>query len=92
MSPQTQPHAVARVRRAYARIEATARPEVWIDLRPQAEVEEEARAIDTRLAAGEHLPSQASSSPRRATSTWRASPPRQAARPTHTTRRRTPRW
>ncbi|WP_405954487.1 allophanate hydrolase [Streptomyces phaeochromogenes] len=56
MSPQTQPHAVARVRRAYARIEATARPEVWIDLRPQAEVEEEARAIDTRLAAGEHLP------------------------------------
>ncbi|MCX4910109.1 allophanate hydrolase [Streptomyces sp. NBC_00878] len=58
MSPQTQPqpHAVARVRAAYARIEATARPEVWIDLRPQAEVEEEARAIDTRLAAGEHLP------------------------------------
>ncbi|MFD9194456.1 allophanate hydrolase [Streptomyces phaeochromogenes] len=56
MSPQTQPHAVARVRRAYARIEATARPEVWIDLRPQAEVEEEARVIDTRLAAGEHLP------------------------------------
>ena len=56
MSPQTQPHAVARVRRAYARIEATARPEVWIDLRPQAEVEEEAQAIDTRLAAGEHLP------------------------------------
>ncbi|MEV4031871.1 allophanate hydrolase [Streptomyces umbrinus] len=58
MSPQTQtePHAVARVRAAYARIEATARPEVWIDLRPQAEVEEEARAIDTRLAAGEPLP------------------------------------
>ncbi|MFI1210844.1 allophanate hydrolase [Streptomyces sp. NPDC020802] len=56
MSPQTQPQAVARVRAAYARIEATARPEVWIDLRPQAEVEEEARAVDTRLAAGEHLP------------------------------------
>lgn len=56
MSPQTQPHAVARVRRAYARIEATARPEVWIDLRPQAEVEKEAQAIDTRLAEGEHLP------------------------------------
>ncbi|MFC8661215.1 allophanate hydrolase [Streptomyces sp. NPDC057199] len=56
MSPQTQPHAVARVRRAYARIKATARPEVWIDLRPQAEVEEEAQAIDTRLAEGEHLP------------------------------------
>ncbi|MFI6281738.1 allophanate hydrolase [Streptomyces sp. NPDC050988] len=47
---------LTRARRAYARIEATARPEVWIDLRPQAEVEEEARAIDTRLAAGEHLP------------------------------------
>jgi allophanate hydrolase len=59
MSPQTQPHAVGPqwpAFAAYARIEATARPEVWIDLRPQAEVEEEARAIDTRLAAGEHLP------------------------------------
>ncbi|WP_405926231.1 allophanate hydrolase [Streptomyces sp. NBC_00035] len=48
--------AVTRVQRAYARIEATDRPEVWIDLRPQAEVEQEARAIDERVAAGEHLP------------------------------------
>ncbi|WP_151476717.1 allophanate hydrolase [Streptomyces albicerus] len=58
MSPQTQPqaHAVTRVRMAYARIEAAARPEVWIDLRPRTEVEEEARTIDTRLAAGEQLP------------------------------------
>ncbi|WP_326724230.1 allophanate hydrolase [Streptomyces sp. NBC_00243] len=48
--------AVTRAQRAYARIEATDRPEVWIDLRPQAEVEQEARAIDERVAAGEHLP------------------------------------
>ncbi|WP_405932832.1 allophanate hydrolase [Streptomyces sp. NBC_00827] len=48
--------AVTRVQRAYARIEATDRPEVWIDLRPQAEVEQEARTIDERVAAGEHLP------------------------------------
>ena len=47
---------LTRVRRAYARIEAADRPEVWIDLRPQAEVEQEARAIDDRVAAGEHLP------------------------------------
>lgn len=48
--------AVTRVQRAYARIEATDRPEVWIDLRPQAEVEQEARAIDARVAAGDRLP------------------------------------
>lgn len=75
MSPHPQPHAVARVRTAYARIKATARPEIWIDLRPQQEVEAEARAMDARLAAGatagggasedrgEHLPSQGNSSP-----------------------------
>ncbi|MCX4975879.1 allophanate hydrolase [Streptomyces sp. NBC_00620] len=48
--------AVTRVQRAYARIEATDRPELWIDLRPQAEVDQEARTIDERVAAGEHLP------------------------------------
>ncbi|MBA2946405.1 allophanate hydrolase [Streptomyces himalayensis] len=47
---------VTRVRAAYARIEAVDRPEVWIDLRPQAEVEQEAEALDARAAAGEHLP------------------------------------
>ncbi|AVH59700.1 MULTISPECIES: allophanate hydrolase [Streptomyces] len=48
--------ALTRVRMAYARIEATDRPEIWIDLRPQAEVEQQARAIDERVAAGERLP------------------------------------
>ncbi|MFD4524612.1 allophanate hydrolase [Streptomyces sp. NPDC058470] len=47
---------LTRVHRAYARIEATDRPEVWIDLRPRAEVEMEARAIDERVATGERLP------------------------------------
>ncbi|MEU6354558.1 amidase family protein, partial [Streptomyces sp. NPDC047072] len=47
---------VSRVRAAYARIEAVDRPEIWIDLRPQEEVEREARAIDKRLAQGEQLP------------------------------------
>ncbi|WP_416958790.1 allophanate hydrolase [Streptomyces sp. Agncl-13] len=47
---------VSRVRAAYARIEAVARPEIWIDLRPQPEVESEARALDERLSAGEQLP------------------------------------
>ncbi|MFD3930646.1 allophanate hydrolase [Streptomyces sp. NPDC058614] len=48
--------AVTRVQRAYARIEATDRPELWIDLRPQAEVEQEAKTIDERVAAGDRLP------------------------------------
>ncbi|MFI7404427.1 allophanate hydrolase [Streptomyces sp. NPDC049541] len=48
--------AVNRVRAAYARIEAVDRPEIWIDLRPQAEVEAEAHAIDAREAAGDRLP------------------------------------
>ncbi|MER5788285.1 allophanate hydrolase [Streptomyces sp. NPDC001980] len=47
---------VSRVRAAYARIEAVDRPEIWIDLRPRAEVEAEAHALDERVAAGEHLP------------------------------------
>ncbi|MFD5079170.1 allophanate hydrolase [Streptomyces sp. NPDC058371] len=47
---------LTRVRRAYARIGTVDRPEIWIDLRPQAEVEAEARTIDARTAAGEHLP------------------------------------
>ncbi|MEU0431812.1 allophanate hydrolase [Streptomyces sp. NPDC006290] len=48
--------ALTRVRIAYARIEAVDRPEIWIDLRPRAEAENEARAVDARVAAGERLP------------------------------------
>lgn len=48
--------ALARSRAAFDRIEAVDRPEIWIDLRPRAEVEAEARAIDARAAAGERLP------------------------------------
>ncbi|PAZ12848.1 allophanate hydrolase [Streptomyces sp. SA15] len=47
---------LSRVRAAYARVEATGRPEIWIDLRPQHEVEAEARAIDARVSSGERLP------------------------------------
>lgn len=47
---------LTRVRTAYARIEAVDRPEIWIGLRPQPDVEAEAEAIDARLAAGAHLP------------------------------------
>ncbi|MCX4809838.1 allophanate hydrolase [Streptomyces sp. NBC_01239] len=47
---------VSRVQAAYARIEAVNRPEIWIDLRPQAEVEREAQTLDDRLTAGEQLP------------------------------------
>ncbi|MFE7928826.1 allophanate hydrolase [Streptomyces sp. NPDC057456] len=47
---------VSRVRAAYTRIEATDRPEIWIDLRPPADVEAEARTLDERLARGERLP------------------------------------
>ncbi|MDF6041433.1 allophanate hydrolase [Streptomyces sp. JH14] len=47
---------LARVRAAHARIEAVDRPEIWIDLRPLPEVEAEARTLDARVAAGEHLP------------------------------------
>lgn len=48
--------ALARVRAAYDRIAAVARPELWIDLRPLAESEAEARHVDARRAAGEALP------------------------------------
>ncbi|MFC9847057.1 allophanate hydrolase [Streptomyces sp. NPDC060223] len=48
--------ALTRVHRAYARIEEADRPEVWINLRPQAEVEQEARVMDERVTAGHHLP------------------------------------
>jgi allophanate hydrolase len=47
---------VARVRAAYARISAADRPEVWITLRPQGDVEADAAAVDARVAAGESLP------------------------------------
>ncbi|MEZ0069694.1 allophanate hydrolase [Streptacidiphilus sp. MAP12-20] len=48
--------ALARVRAAYARNAEADRPEIWIDLRPQAEVEAEARELDARATAGERLP------------------------------------
>lgn len=38
-----------RVRRAYARIAEVDRPEIWIVLRPQEDVEAEAAAVDPRL-------------------------------------------
>ncbi|MFF3908847.1 allophanate hydrolase [Streptomyces sp. NPDC001848] len=47
---------LTRVRRTYARIQTVNRPEIWIDLRNQADVEAEARTVDARVAAGEHLP------------------------------------
>ncbi|UUU20822.1 allophanate hydrolase [Streptomyces sp. DSM 40750] len=52
----SQPQTLTRVRMAYARIATVDRPEIWIDLRPRAEVEAEARSIDERLTAGDHLP------------------------------------
>ncbi len=45
-----------RVRDAYARIAEVDRPEVWITLRPRAEVEAEAGEVDARAARGERLP------------------------------------
>jgi allophanate hydrolase len=48
--------AVARVRAAYAAIDAAGRPEVWITLRPAGEALAEAAGIDDRVAAGEPLP------------------------------------
>ncbi|MGK9220549.1 MULTISPECIES: allophanate hydrolase [unclassified Microbacterium] len=41
--------ATVRVAEAYARMAEADRPEVWIALRPQAEVEAEAAAVDERL-------------------------------------------
>ena len=48
--------AVGRVTAAYAAIDAAARPEVWITLRPEAEALAGAAAIDSAVAAGEQLP------------------------------------
>src|SRR4051812_38495900 len=45
-----------RVQAAYARIAEVDRPEVWITLRPQADVAAEAAAVEARRAAGPHLP------------------------------------
>jgi len=45
-----------RVRAALARIAEVDRPEVWIALRPQAELLADAAAVDARVAAGEELP------------------------------------
>ncbi|UAK34265.1 allophanate hydrolase [Nocardia asteroides] len=53
-STSTDP--VARVAAAYRRIAEVDRPEVWITLRPQAEVAAEAAALARRLAAGDSLP------------------------------------
>ncbi|MHC5903759.1 allophanate hydrolase [Streptomyces sp. S6] len=50
------PQLLARVRAAYSRIEAVDRPEIWITLRPQADLETEAEALESRLGSGEHLP------------------------------------
>jgi allophanate hydrolase len=48
--------ALAAVGRAYARIAEVDRPEVWIHLRPRADVEADVRALGDRAAAGEDLP------------------------------------
>jgi allophanate hydrolase len=48
--------AVARAAEAFDRIEASGRPEIWISLRTQEELLEEADAIDARMADGEVLP------------------------------------
>ncbi|MBC6448772.1 allophanate hydrolase [Actinokineospora sp. HBU206404] len=45
-----------RVREAYLRIDEVDRPEVWITLRPRAEVLAEAGRLDERMAAGERPP------------------------------------
>jgi len=45
-----------RVRQAYRRDAAAGRPEVWLTLRPEADVLAEAAAVEARLAAGEDLP------------------------------------
>ncbi|MFF5933322.1 allophanate hydrolase [Streptomyces sp. NPDC012508] len=47
---------VERVRAAYARIAQVDRPEVWIGLRPQEDVEADAASVDARAASGERLP------------------------------------
>jgi allophanate hydrolase len=49
-------HGIDAVERAYARIAEVDRPEVWIHLRPRADVEADVRAQADRAAAGEDLP------------------------------------
>ncbi len=46
----------AQVAEAYERIAAADRPEIWIALRAEEDVQAEARALDARIAAGERLP------------------------------------
>jgi allophanate hydrolase len=48
--------AQARVRQSYARVAEVDRPEVWILLRPEADVLAEARELDARTAGGAQLP------------------------------------
>ena len=48
--------AVERVRAALDRVAEVDRPEVWVALRPEAELLAEAAAVDARVAAGEDLP------------------------------------
>ncbi|BBY16852.1 allophanate hydrolase [Mycolicibacterium litorale] len=48
--------AVDRVHAAYTTIESTARPEIWIALRPLADALADARAVDAAVAAGAGLP------------------------------------
>ncbi|MGW6427153.1 allophanate hydrolase [Nocardia sp. NPDC055053] len=48
--------AAARVAAAYARIAEVDRPEVWITLRAQHELDSEATELDRRIADGEDLP------------------------------------
>jgi allophanate hydrolase len=48
--------AARRVRDAYRRLAAVDRPEVWITLRPEADLAAEAAALDARLRAGADLP------------------------------------
>ncbi|MFF0066218.1 allophanate hydrolase [Streptomyces sp. NPDC005279] len=50
------PTALARVRDAYDRIDRAQRPDIWITLRPRADAESDARAVDARVDAGEQLP------------------------------------
>ncbi|WP_410661914.1 allophanate hydrolase [Amycolatopsis sp. lyj-84] len=45
-----------RVRAAYHRIARVDRPEIWIDLRPEADVLADAESLEARRAAGEPLP------------------------------------
>jgi allophanate hydrolase len=55
-SPAVGGPPTARVEAAYARIADVDRPEVWITLRPVAEVRAEAAALERRLGQGERLP------------------------------------